>query len=180
MGVVQQSWQRNETVLLLWAEVGSLSLSLGWEALTGVSQELMLEVWMGPWRLSECVSPGACLFWCTHVQRRGFGTATKCGEGEELVSLLPFVCCHWLCQGRDPYPQRYVGTHHVGRDGSRLLDVVPISARGVDVGGATKLVGFVHQIPSKSLCVPPSGKAVVANVVVSPVDKDELSFGDSQ
>jgi hypothetical protein len=179
-GVAWQSWQRNEAVLLLWAEVRSLNLSLGWEALTGVSEELMLEVWMGPWQLSECVSPGACLFWCAHVQQRGFGTTTKCREGEELVSMLPFVRCCWLCQGQDPYPQRYVGTHYVGRDGSGLLAMVPISACGLAVGGATKLVGFVHQIPSKSLCVPPSSKAVVANIVVSLLYKDKSSFGDSQ
>ncbi len=78
------------------------------------------------------------------MQWRGFGTVNECGEGEELVSLLPFIHRRRTCQGRYPYCQRNVGTHHVGCNGGRLLAVVPISACGVAVGRATKLVGFVH------------------------------------
>jgi hypothetical protein len=73
-----------------------------------------------------------------------------------------------------------MGTHHIGRNGCKLLAVVPISTCSVTVGGATKLVGFVHQIPSKSLLVPPFDEAVVANIMVSPVDRDDSSVGDSQ
>ena len=54
-----------------------------------------------------------------------------------------------------------------------------IIALGVAVGGATKLVGYVHQISGKSLLVPPSGVAVDANIVVSSVNPDDPSFGDS-
>jgi hypothetical protein len=45
----------------------------------------MLGVWTGPWRLLERVSPGACLFWCALVQRRGFETATECGGGRSWL-----------------------------------------------------------------------------------------------
>jgi hypothetical protein len=125
-------------------------------------------------------SPWACLWWCTLVQQRGFGTATKCREGQELVSLLPFVRCHWLCQGQDPCHQSYLGTHHGGHNSCGLLAMVPIFTHGVAVGRAAKLVGYVHQIPGKSLLVPPSSMAVDANIVGTPVDKDDLSFCDSQ
>jgi hypothetical protein len=71
-----------------------------------------------------------------------------------------------------------VTTHHVGHNGCKLLDVVPNSARGIAVGKATELVGFVHQLPGKSLRERPFGKAVVANnIVVLPVGKDALSLG---
>ncbi len=50
-----------------------------------------------PWGVFVLVRPGAA---------EGFGTATKCGEGEELVSLLPFVCRCQMCQGGYPYSQR--------------------------------------------------------------------------
>ncbi len=73
-----------------------------------------------------------------------------------------------------------MGTHHVGQDGCGLLAVVLISPCGVAGGRATKLVGFIHQITGKSLLVPPSGKAVVTNIAVSSVDKDDSSFGNSQ
>jgi hypothetical protein len=56
--------QKNEVVLLTWAEVGFSNISLGQEASTGGSPELMLKVWLGPWRLSAHVSSGACSFWC--------------------------------------------------------------------------------------------------------------------
>jgi hypothetical protein len=124
--------------------------------------------------------PWGVFFWCSLMQQRVLGTATKCREGQELVLLLLFVCCCWLCQGRDPCCQRYLGTHPVGCNGCGLLAVIPIFADGVAVGGATKLVGYVHQIPGKSLLIPPSGAAVGKNIVVSPVDKDGSSFGNSQ
>ena len=56
-----------------------------------------------------------------------------------------------------------------------------IFSLGVAVGRATKLVGYVHQILGKGLLVPPSGVAVDANIViiVSPVDHDDLPFGNS-
>ncbi len=54
-----------------------------------------------------------------------------------------------------------------------------IFALGVAAGGATKLVGCVHQIPGKSLLVPPFGIAVDKNTIVSPVNHDDLSFSDS-
>jgi hypothetical protein len=74
-----------------------------------------------------------------------------------------------------------MGTHRVGRNGHGPLAVVPNSTCGITVGEATKLVGFVHQLPGKSLREPPSGEAVVLNnIVVSPVGKDALSFGNSQ
>jgi hypothetical protein len=74
-----------------------------------------------------------------------------------------------------------MGTHHVGRNGRGPLAVVPNSASSIAVGKATKLVGFVHQLPGKSLCEPPSGKAILANnILVSPVGKDALSLGNSQ
>ncbi len=74
-----------------------------------------------------------------------------------------------------------MGTHHVGRDGHGLLAVVPNSPCGIAVGKATKLVGFVHQLPGKSLREPPSGEAVVANnIIVSPVGKDASSLIDSR
>jgi hypothetical protein len=52
-------------------------------------------------------------------------------------------------------------------------------ALSVAVGRATELVGYVHQIPGKSLLVPPSGIVVDANIIVSPVDHNDLSFSDS-
>jgi hypothetical protein len=95
---------------------------------------------MGPWWLLEPLSPGACLYWCALMQQRGFGITTKCREGEELVSLLPVVPHHRSCQGRDPYCQRCVGTHCIDCNSHGLLAVVPISACGVAVNGAAKLV----------------------------------------
>ena len=74
-----------------------------------------------------------------------------------------------------------MGTHHGGHDSCKLLAVVPNSACGIAVGKATKLVGFVHQLPGKSLCEQPSGKAVVANnIAVPPVGKDALSLSNTQ
>ena len=123
------------------------------------------------------VFPGACLFWCALVQRRGFGNATECRERQELVSLLLFRCCCWSCQGRDPCHQRYLGTHRVGRNGYSLLAADLIFALGVAVGRATELVGYVYQTPSKSLLVPLSSVVVDTNIVVSPFDHKEKSFG---
>jgi hypothetical protein len=57
----------------------------------------------GGWRLLERVFPGVCLFWCTHMQRRGFKTTTKYGRGEELASLLQVGHRRWLCQGQALY-----------------------------------------------------------------------------
>jgi hypothetical protein len=47
--------------------------------------------------------------------------------GEELTFLLQVKCHRWLCQRRDPYGQRYVGTHHVGCNSRGPLAVVPNS-----------------------------------------------------
>ncbi len=115
------------------------------------------------------------------MQQRGFETATEYRGGEELASSLQVECRCQLCQGQDPYGQRYVGTHHVGHESQGPLAVVPNSTCSIAVGKATKLVVFVHQLPGKSLREPPSGEAVVTNnIVVSPVGKDALSLGDSQ
>ncbi len=54
-----------------------------------------------------------------------------------------------------------------------------IFSLGVAVGRATKLVGYVHQRPGKSLLVPPFGVAVDMIIIVSPVNHDDSSFGDS-
>jgi hypothetical protein len=55
------------------------------------------------------------------------------------------------------------------------------STSGIAVGKATKPVGFVDQLPGKSLCEQPSGKAIVANnIIVPPVGKDALSLGNPQ
>jgi hypothetical protein len=179
MEITQQLWQRNEVVLLPWVEVWSSTLPLGQEALTRVSPELMVEVWTGPWRLLVRIFPGASSFWCALMQRKEFGNATKCRDGQELVSLLLFGCCCWLGQGRDPCRQRYLGTHRVGREGRSLLAMDLIFALSVAVGETTELVGYVHQIPGKSLLVLPSRVAVDTNIIVSSVDHDDSSFGDS-
>jgi hypothetical protein len=101
--------------------------------------------------------------------------------GEELASLLQVECRRRSFQGQDSYGQRYVATHHVGNDGRKLLAVVPNSTCSIVVGKATKLVGFSDQLPGKSLCEQPPGKAIVKNnIVVPPVDKDALSLSNPQ
>jgi hypothetical protein len=136
---------------------------------------------MGPWRLLERVSPEVCLLWCAHVQQRGFETTNKCKGWEELASSLQVRRCCRSCQGRAPYGQRYVGTHHVDHDGCKSLAVIPNSACGTTVGRATEQVMFVPRLPGKSLCEQPSSKAVVANnIVVPPVGKDVLSLSGTQ
>jgi hypothetical protein len=166
MGVVQQSWQRREVVLLSWVEVG---FSLGREALTGGSQELIA---CFPWGVFILVHPCAA---------EGVQDRDQVQGGGGLASSLQVKRRYRLCQGQDPYGQRYMGTHHVGCNGRKLLAVVPNSACSINVGEATKLVGFVHQLPGKSLCEQPSGKAVVANnIAVPPVGKDALSLSNTQ
>jgi hypothetical protein len=85
--------------------------------------------------------------------------------GEELASLLQVERHCWSFQGQDPYGQRYMATHHVGHDGRKLLAVVPNSTCSIVVGRATKLVGFVDQLPGKSLREQPSNKAIVKNIL---------------
>ena len=59
--------------------------------------------------------------------------------------------------------------------------MVPNSACRIAVGKATELVGFVPQLPGKSLHEQASGKAAVANnIIVPPVGKDALSLDGSQ
>ncbi len=113
--------------------------------------------------------------------RGGSRPRPSLGGGKDLASLLQVKRCRWSCQGQYPYGQRYVGTHHVGCDGHKLLALVPNSAWGIAVGKATKLVGFFDRLPGKSLCEQPSGKAVVANNIAVPsVGKDALSLGNPQ
>jgi hypothetical protein len=74
-----------------------------------------------------------------------------------------------------------VGTHHAGRNGCKLLDVVSNAAHGIAVGKATELVGFVPPLPGKSVCEQLSSKVVVTNnIVVPPVGKDASSLSDTQ
>ncbi len=59
--------------------------------------------------------------------------------------------------------------------------MVPNSAHGIAVAKAAELLGFVNQLPGKSFCEQPSGKAIVTiNIKVAPVGKDALSRGDPQ
>ncbi len=73
-----------------------------------------------------------------------------------------------------------MGTHYLDCNGRGLLTEVPIFAHGVAICRATILVGFVHQIPGKSPLVPLSGEAIDTNIIVFPVDKDDLPFGNPQ
>ncbi len=79
---------KREVVLLLWAEVGSLNLSLGWEASTERSQELILRVW-GPWRLLERVYLGHVCSVAPMCSRGNSRPRRRAGRG----GRSEFLCC---------------------------------------------------------------------------------------
>jgi hypothetical protein len=104
------------------------------------------------------------------------GSKTNCGERQEQFSRLLFGCSRQWCQHRSPWRQKYLGTRRGGRTGPGQLAVDLLGVTlGVAVGGATKLVGYVHQISGECLLVPLSG----VNIDVSAVHHDNPPFGNS-